>query len=97
MALHMTLRKRDDEPNGLAPAGPMRDWQAEQRRAVAKATANALADCKPEPKLAMTQWKKGDASDAYNELKRDRPLPIVLKAPSVAKQASRPTRCGSGA
>lgn len=84
-SLALTLRSRDKLPSGLAPVGPLRDWQAEQRRALAKATANALADTKVERKHEWTAFKRGEASEAYSSLKRAKPLPIVLKPPTAAK------------
>jgi hypothetical protein len=40
-------------PTGLAPAGPLRDHQSEQRRAIAKATANDVAEAKPQ---SVPKW-----------------------------------------
>ena len=80
--LTITLRSRDNLPSGLAPAGPMRDQQAERRKALSKDSKTLLAATPSLKVNEWTVWKNGDASDAYTELKREKPLPIALKPPS---------------
>ena len=80
--LGVTLRSRENLPRGLVPAGPMRDHQAERRKALAKDSKSLLV-ATPSPKVhEWTVWRKGDATPAYTELKREKPMPIALKPPS---------------
>ena len=48
-----TLRPRGTLPKGLAPIDPLRDQQAERRRALSRATAVVLADVKP---ARVNEW-----------------------------------------
>ena len=80
----MVLRRTTAPPTGIAPAGPVRDRQAEHRRAVAKATKAAVDAQEPPRKYAMTAWSRGEASDGYVELAKVVPLAIVLKPDSKA-------------
>jgi hypothetical protein len=41
--LGVTLRSRDNLPSGLAPARPMRDHQAERRKALSNASKTLLS------------------------------------------------------
>ena len=86
--LQLTLRPRAALPDGLAPAGEVRDKHAEHRRAVAKATQQALDAQEPPRKYAMTSWTKGAASDAYKDLAQSVPLPIMLKPSSVVTETA---------
>ena len=78
----MVLRGTTTPPPGVAPPGPVRDRQAERRRALATATKKAADDLEPSRKYAMTTWSRGAASDGYVELARSTPLPIVLMSAS---------------
>jgi hypothetical protein len=80
MAFAMALRGTTALASGVAPAGPLRDRQAEKRRALTQATKKAAEALKAPCKYAMTPWTRGTASDGYKELVSSTPLPIVLKA-----------------
>ena len=82
--LALTLRPRRSLTPELPEAVPARDWKAEQRRALAKATQTALSAQEPQRTLGLTQFAKGEASTAYQELSQSKKLPIVLKPPSSA-------------
>ena len=86
--LRLTLRPRVTLPEGLAPAGEVRDQQAERKRALAKATGKALAALEPQRKYAMTAWTKGDASDTYKDLQQSAPLLVALKPASVTVETA---------
>ena len=81
--LALTLRSSGTGSKGLAPAGELRDRQAERRRALTKATATVLAEGNDEVKHEWTEWKRGAATEGYQELKRSKPLPITLRPSSA--------------
>ena len=81
-AFAMVLRGTTALASGVAPAGPLRDQQAERRRALTQATGKAAEALEAPRKYAMTAWTKGAASDGYKELVGTTPLPIVLKPAS---------------
>ena len=83
--LAVTLRPHTALPNGLPPAGPVRDRQAEKRRALANATQAAVDEQDPKRTRVLTKWTKGQASSAYEELAQSKPLPIMLKPPASAE------------
>ena len=72
MAHHATamngLRPRIALPDGLAPVGPLRDRQAERRRALATATNRVRESVGAVSKWEFTSLKKGEATAAYKEL-----------------------------
>jgi hypothetical protein len=85
----MVLRERSSLPDGLAPAGPLRDRQAERQRAVANATNKALADVPPPSKHEFTAAGRGKVTDAFRQLAERKPLPVVLAPPrDIAESAS---------
>ena len=92
--LELTLRPREKLPAGLAPAGLLRDRQAEKLRAIANATKKALAAAPPELKLEYTAARRGDATPAYAALAAGSILPITQKLPaaSIEKASHRQRR-----
>ena len=67
--LQLTLRPRVELPAGLAPAGPLRDRQAERRRALANATNTAIAATPPEH--ARVFIRLGNSVRPYTRTLRD--------------------------
>eukprot|EP00966_Prymnesium_polylepis_P139174 3215788-Prymnesium_polylepis.1 len=86
--LQLTLRPRANLPAGVAPAGVLRDRQAEKRRAIANATKKALAAAPPTLKLEYTAARKGEATAAYTELALHKPLPIIQVAPVASLETA---------
>lgn len=80
-SLTLTLRPHA-LPAGVAPAGPLRDRQAEKRRALANATNKAVMAAPAAIQRMYTSASKGEATEAYAQLAAQKPLPIVARAAS---------------
>ena len=90
-ALALALRARPTLPIGLAPAGPLRDRQAEKRRALEKATGAALASALPVRKHDWVPLRKGEATELYSETALKKVLSVVAK-PSTTAQPTKSSR-----
>ena len=93
-ALSLELRPRSTGPKGLAPAGVLRDRQAEKRKALEKATAAAIDDAPPARKHEWVPLKKGDATDVYTMVASKKTLLVVpkQKGPAVLLESVRKAR-----
>ena len=93
-ALTLTLRARPTPPSGLAPAGVLRDRQAEKRKALANATQTALASAGSERKHDWVALKKGDATEVYQKVAKQGQLFVVprLRGAAVPTADSRKAR-----
>eukprot|EP00966_Prymnesium_polylepis_P158102 3654204-Prymnesium_polylepis.2 len=85
-SFRLSLRPRA-LPAGQAPAGPLRDRQAEARKALENAKDKVLAEC-GEQKRTFTAATKGAATTAYTELAASKALAIVPKMPGTAEEAA---------
>ena len=79
--LAVALRPRQTLPEGLAPAGPLRDRQAEAARALKNATNKVLESHKRKALAVYTDEKRGAATTVYQEIAAGKPLSIVMKQP----------------
>ena len=81
----MTLRQPVPAVTGLAPAGPLRDQQAERKRALANAANQMLAAVPTKDKPVFTSAGKGVATAAYTELAA---APVLSLVPKLASDAT---------
>ena len=97
MELSLVLRPRSQQIPGLAPAGILRDQQAEKRRALGRATADTLSDASvinPTRKLDWVNLPRGAATPLYSSIAAVTKLLVVPKAKvtAPAPAASRKAR-----
>ena len=87
--LSIVLRASSQLPTGLAPAGPLRDRQAEKRRALEKATAKALASVGTLQTYDRVALPKGAATALYLSINDQKVLSVVPRlAGNLAESAS---------
>ena len=82
--LSVVLRERRTLPKGLAPAGELRDRQSEKKKAVARATAKAVAAQGVALRLERVPIPNGDATEVYCSLATGKTLAVAPKAPVAA-------------
>ena len=75
----MTLQAPKQLPEGLAPARPLRDRQAERRRALDNSTNIARVAPGAPTTLVYTDAGKGVATHTYEELAQSTQLTVVPK------------------
>eukprot|EP00966_Prymnesium_polylepis_P207099 4797050-Prymnesium_polylepis.1 len=97
--LSLELRPRRALPAGLAPAGPLRDQQAEKRRALANAMNKTLAAANKPDGRVFTSATRGEATTRYKELADASQLKVTTMTPKdlVASASARKARLAAAA
>ena len=80
----MALRKPLPAVQGLAPAGPLRDQQAEKRRALANTTNELKASAPAKKEYVRVPGARGELTLSYMDQAAAKPLAVVPKPTSAA-------------
>ena len=80
----MALRKPLPAVQGLAPAGPLRDRQAEKRRALANTTNELKASAPAKKEYVRVPGARGELTLSYMDQAAAKPLAVVPKPTSAA-------------
>ena len=86
-AFALALRPRTDAPEGLAPVGPLRDRQAEARRAAERAQRALAAAAGQLAPVRVEQAARGQATAAYQNMAEKGALVVTVKPTATAAES----------